>query len=484
MKQKGKALKGFIWFLVFMFVCGMVSRGIYAEQMPRVITAKIVERELDHTVEGEGVLEAKEEKPLLLPTGLLVEKIHVRKGQMVKEGDLLLTFNTESLKKLYEEKQKELTLADTRLKDYESGVAKETQNRQRAIDRASEDYSQANSSGQDGVNIAQGAYQRAKDALDSFPSLKEYKKKAKEKDGEYQKLKKEADKKDASDEEKCAFEEYAAQLESSLESRYQEEKQGLKEALSQREGELSAAKKEQGEKILAAGRALEDAREPLRVEEATEVELRQLISDIKKEQGIYKEYLDKEGAVFAPEDACVSDVLLEAGGITGETGAMVLSTLGDTLYFTGNIVKEDKKYVALGDLMTISFGGRYLSDIPVLAIEEGEDGGYKVTAEISSQDRMIGENGTFSLVRKTDSYPQCIPISALYTENQEDFVYYIEKQETILGTELVAKKRKVKVLDKDEKFAALDGGSFTEDELLIVGFDKEFETGTRVREEE
>ena len=89
---------------------------------------------------------------------------------MVKEGDLLLTFNTESLKKLYEEKQKELTLADTRLKDYESGVAKETQNRQRAIDRASEDYSQANSSGQDGVNIAQGAYQRAKDALDSFPS--------------------------------------------------------------------------------------------------------------------------------------------------------------------------------------------------------------------------------------------------------------------------------------------------------------------------
>ncbi|MCX4319383.1 MAG: hypothetical protein OSJ44_06525, partial [Lachnospiraceae bacterium] len=154
------------------------------------------------------------------------------------------------------------------------------------------------------------------------------------------------------------------------------------------------------------------------------------------------------------------------------------------LYFTGNIVKEDKKYVALGDLMTISFGGRYLSDIPVLAIEEGEDGGYKVTAEISSQDRSIGENGTFSLVRKTDSYPQCIPISALYTENQEDFVYYIEKQETILGTELVAKKRKVKVLDKDEKFAALDGGSFTEDELLIVGFDKEFETGTRVREEE
>lgn len=484
MKQKGKALKGFAWFLVFMFVCGMVSRGIYAQQMPRVTTVKIVERELDHTVEGEGVLEAKQEKPLILPAGLLVENIYVRKGQMVREGDLLLTLDTESIEKLYQEKQEELALAESRLKDYESGVAKEAQDRQRAIDRANEDYNQANSSGGVGVNAAQEAYQRAKDALNNFPSLKDYKKRTREKDEEYQKLKKEADKEGASDEEKCAFEDYAAQLESSLESRYQEEKQGLKETLSQREGELSAVKKEQGEKILAAGRALEDAKEPLRVEEAMEVELRQLISDIKEEQGVYKEYLDKEGAVFAPESACVSAVLLEVGGVTGETGIMVLSTLGDTLYFTGNILKEDKKYVALGDLMSISFGGRYLSDIPVLAIEEGEDGGYKVTAEISSKDRSIGENGTFSLVRKTDSYSECIPVSALYTENQENYVYYIEKQETILGTELVVKKRKVKVLDQDEKFAALDRGSFTEDELLIAGADKEFDVGTRVREEE
>lgn len=484
MKQKGKALKGFAWFLVLMFVCGMISRGIYARQMPRVATAKIVERELDHTVEGEGILEAKEEKPLLLPAGLLVAGIHVRKGQMVEEGDMLLTLDMESLQKLYKKKQEELALADTRLKDYESGVAREAQNRQRAIDRANEDYGQANSSGGDAVNTAQGAYQRAKDALNAFPSFKDYKEKEKERDETYQKLKEEAEKKDASDEEKCAFEDYADQFESSLNSRYEEEKQGLSDALAQREAELSGAKREQGEKILAAGRALEDAKEPLRVEEAAEVELRQLISDIKEEQGIYKEYLDKEGVVTAPERACVSAVLVEPGGMTGETGAVVLSTLGDTLYFTGNILKEEKKYVAPGDLMTISFGGRYVSDIPVLAIEEGEDGGYKVTAEISSQDRMIGENGTFSLVRKTDSYPECVPISAVYTENQENFVYYIEKQETILGTELVAKKRKVKVLDKDEKFAALDRGSFTEDELLIVGFDKEFETGTRVREEE
>ena len=336
----------------------------------------------------------------------------------------------------------------------------------------------------DAVNAAQGAYQSAKDALESFPSFEDYKKQARKKDEMYQKLKKEADREDAGDEEKAAFEDYAAQFDSGLKSRYQEEKQALKESVSQRESDLSDAKRDQGEKIQAAGRALEDAGEPWRAEQATGVELSQMIEDIEEQCKIYKEYLDQEGAVFAPESAYVNAIFVEAGGLTTETGAMVLSTLGDTLYFTGNITKDDKKYVSQGDPMAIILGGRYLSDIPVLALEEGEDGGYKVTAEISSQGRTIGENGSFSLVRKTDTYTECVPLAAMHSENQEDYVYYVENQETILGTELVAKRRKVKVLDKDEEFAALETGTFTDEEVIILGADKEFEIGSRVREEE
>lgn len=107
-----------------------------------------------------------------------------------------------------------------------------------------------------------------------------------------------------------------------------------------------------------------------------------------------------------------------------------------------------------------------------------------MTAEISAQGRTIGENGSFSLVRKTDTYTECVPLAAIHSENQEDYVYYVENQETILGTELVAKRRKVKVLDRDEEFAALETGTFTDEEVIIVEADKEFEIGSRVREEE
>ena len=484
MKQKSKALKGFAVFLIFMFICGIVSRGIYAEQMPRITTAKITSRELNHTVNGDGIVEAKQEKPFLLPAGLLVDSVNVRKGQAVQEGDVLFTLDLEELKKQYEKKQEELKLAKTRLEDYNAGVAKEAKEHQTALNRAREDYNNASSTAGDAVNAAQGAYQSAKDALESFPSLKEYKKQARKKDEMYQKLKKEADREDASDEEKAAFEDYAAQFDSGLESRYQEEKQALKESVSQRESDLSDAKRDQGEKVQAAGRALEDAGEPWRAEQATGVELSQMIEDIEEQCRIYREYLGQEGVVFAPESAYVNAILVEAGGLTTETGAMVLSTLGDTLYFTGNITKDDKKYVSQGDPMTIVLAGRYLSDIPVLALEEGEEGGYKVTAEISSQGRTIGENGSFSLVRKTDTYTECVPLAAIHSENQEDYVYYVENQETILGTELVVKRRKVKVLDKDEEFAALETGTFTDEEVIIVEADKEFEIGSRVREEE
>ena len=121
MKQKSKALKGFAVFLIFMFICGIISRGIYAEQMPKITTAKIASRELNHTVNGDGIVEAKQEKPFLLPAGLLVDSVNVRKGQAVQEGDVLFTLDLEELKKQYEKKQEELKLAKTRLEDYNAG---------------------------------------------------------------------------------------------------------------------------------------------------------------------------------------------------------------------------------------------------------------------------------------------------------------------------------------------------------------------------
>ena len=60
----------------------------------------------------------------------------------------------------------------------------------------------------------------------------------------------------------------------------------------------------------------------------------------------------------------------------------------------------------------------------------------------------------------------------------------VEEQETVLGTELIARKRKVKVLDQDEEYAALEDGTLTDMEQFIVDSDKEVKDGARIRQRE
>ncbi len=57
----------------------------------------------------------------------------------------------------------------------------------------------------------------------------------------------------------------------------------------------------------------------------------------------------------------------------------------------------------------------------------------------------------------------------------------IEEQETILGTELTARRRKVKIMDQDDEYVALENDSLTDEELFVSDTDKEIQDGTRVR---
>ena len=60
----------------------------------------------------------------------------------------------------------------------------------------------------------------------------------------------------------------------------------------------------------------------------------------------------------------------------------------------------------------------------------------------------------------------------------------VEEQATILGTELIVRKRKVKVQDQDEEYVALEDGELTDEEKFVERSDKEIKDRDRVREEE
>lgn len=69
-------------------------------------------------------------------------------------------------------------------------------------------------------------------------------------------------------------------------------------------------------------------------------------------------------------------------------------------------------------------------------------------------------------------------------ENKRYFVYVLREENTILGTELAAEKRMVEVLDKNDRYAAIEPGAVDESTELIVTATKEFGDGDIVRRKE
>ena len=79
-KQKERAVRYFAVFLVFMLICTIVSRGIYAWQMPQVTLGTIDANTLTRTIEADGTVLTKEEVPVVTGSGFLVEKVCVVEG--------------------------------------------------------------------------------------------------------------------------------------------------------------------------------------------------------------------------------------------------------------------------------------------------------------------------------------------------------------------------------------------------------------------
>ena len=73
------------------------------------------------------------------------------------------------------------------------------------------------------------------------------------------------------------------------------------------------------------------------------------------------------------------------------------------------------------------------------------------------------------------------PITALRQESGRYYVLVVEKQNTILGEQEKAVKEEVKVLDKNEMYAALESESIKEDSQIIADSDRYVEAGDKVR---
>ena len=243
---------------------------------------------------------------------------------------------------------------------------------------------------------------------------------------------------------------------------------------------LEDAKSQQTQQKKSTKRAIEDAGETDAADHSVEINN---VSIAEKQRALAQLQKAKEqkGKIVAQTDATVSKILLTAGDRTTETAAFLLADLSEGARFTTQISKEDAKYVVVGDAVTLKVSDKSYEDMTVLSTETNEDSSVSVTVYVPKKTIPIGTHASMEIEQTSEKYATTLPLTAIHAEQSKYFVYVLEKEDTVLGEETVARKVNVSIVEKNGEYAALSDGSLSEDDSVIVESDTMLANGEKVR---
>lgn len=504
MKREKKLKKGriFRWFAVFMAVmaiCGAVSRGIYGMQLARIEIGTASMQGLTHTISGTGTISGGSEHPIHVKEGLRAEEVCVTKGENVEQGTLLLRLDMEDLKEQLESAQKTLTEEQTRLSDLQKNRAQTNDAAAKEKERANADLNRITAN-QDALTAnAQNDYDAAAKALADYPPYEIYLEEEKKADSQYQLLEQaaqdEEDEEAGEDEEngeagetgnaKEQFQTYREAFEKSVMESWQNGKAELESIMEGKEDALESAKRSREEAVETAKRTAMDAGKT-NSDEASLLAQQNAVELAKEKVNEYQALVDDNGQVLSEYEGTLQQVNLVSGGRTGDEPAFVIADGSEGWYFVGLVTEEEREYIKNGDeiqLMLPDSGLNYYHT-QITNVTKGGDGMYEVHVEIHEPGIFWGETGSFTIVEENRKSNCCVPLSALYSENNSLYVLVVEEENTFLGTELRAVRKDVTVVDKNETDALLADGALTSEEKIIVSSDRAVAPNDRVRLEE
>ena len=168
MKRKEKIAAGFLIFLAVMWMCTLISKSIYASQLPRVTTVLAEKKRIEHVVETDGIVKQGSDMAVHTMPGLRVRKICVRVGDEVEEGSELFWLDKEDLEELIEAKKLEAAKMEYQIEDLKENRALDEMERQKGIRRAEEDRETAGNKAGTALERAEEELRQAEGKLDSF----------------------------------------------------------------------------------------------------------------------------------------------------------------------------------------------------------------------------------------------------------------------------------------------------------------------------
>lgn len=165
LKKKKKILYAGCVFFAVMFLCTLLSKGIYGATLPQVETEKPEKRAIGHTVEAEGMVMANREVAVDAVSGLKVNQIYVNLGDSVSANTLLFDVDQDDLKEKISEQ--ELAIKKLELSNDQARQQKEldAQKELLARNRSLEDYALADTEEDRKIEQAGDAVAKAEEKL-------------------------------------------------------------------------------------------------------------------------------------------------------------------------------------------------------------------------------------------------------------------------------------------------------------------------------
>jgi len=190
-----------------------------------------------------------------------------------------------------------------------------------------------------------------------------------------------------------------------------------------------------------------------------------------------------EGKLLTPVGGTVQSIA--GAGKTQEKAVVARLARGDTgCYFSAKTDSTTAQSLAVGDTGQLSYrseGGIRRADAVLTDIGAADDNGnVAVKAALPQGDFPSGVSGEMTLSRSGERQGTCVPVSALRSDSDGDYVLVVREKKSAMGLEYSLERVDVTVTERDSALAALQGG-LERSALVVTGASKPVAAGDRVR---
>lgn len=393
----------------------------------------------------------------------------------------------------YEQAKDELNMANQRVSEIKEAIAG------KQPDDAA-DYTEELKEAEEELSIAQKAFNQAKKELSKADyNSSSYDRADDNLDSIKRRWKRKIDKaKDALYKAETVLEAVREGKDFSTESAVSEAQAAIdtaREALNRARRESEDNQYSEEEELYAAGRAvetaqaaLEDARRQADVlqkeGEIGRITCESERSDKEKSRAALQEILDNGGCLLAPAPGTVVRTLERGDKTKKEEDAVILSSADRGFVFEGKLDKDSARRFSAGDKGELHYkldGSTQKADVEIHSISTPDESDQVlVTAVLPEGGYTSGMPAQLFLSRKSETYQNCLPLTALRSDSGGDHVFVLRRQSSVLGTEWVIARVDITVKERDSQMMYVDG-ALTYSDQVVISSNKIISEGDRVR---